>query len=99
MNILEDVLYPVVDEAMTSIESAKSMKKSPDSVLFGADGLDSMGLVSFIVLAEERVDDLTDIELTLANEKAMSRNNSPFLTLQTLADYISECLAEAGYAA
>jgi len=99
MNVLEDVLYPVVDEAMSTIESAKAMKKTPEAVLFGADGLDSMGLVSFIVLAEEKVDDLTDIELTLANEKAMSRSNSPFLTLQTLADYITECLAEAGYAA
>ena len=97
MNILEDILYPVVDEAKGSIESAKDMEKKPDAVLFGVNGLDSLGLVSFVVMAEEKVDDLTDIELTLASEKAMSRRNSPFLTLQTLADYIQECLDEEGY--
>lgn len=97
MNILEDVLFPAVDEARASIESAKNLEKKPDATLFGADGLDSLGLVSFVVLAEEKVDDLTDIEVTLASEKAMSRRNSPFLTLQTLADYIQECLLEEGY--
>lgn len=97
MNILQDVLYPLVDEAKGSIESAKNLEKKPDATLFGAGGLDSLGLVSFVVMAEERVDDLTDVELTLASEKAMSRRNSPFLTLQTLADYIQECLAEEGY--
>lgn len=97
MNILEDVLYAVVDEAKGSIESAKNLEKKPDAILFGADGLNSLGLVSFVVMAEEKVDELTDIELTLASEKAMSRRNSPFLTLQTLADYIQECLAEEGY--
>lgn len=97
MNILEDILYPAVDEAKNSIASAKGLEKKPDATLFGADGLDSLGLVSFVVLAEEMVDDKTDIELTLASEKAMSRRNSPFLTLQTLADYIAECLAEEGY--
>ncbi len=97
MNILEDVLYACVDEAKGSIDSAKNLEKKPDATLFGIDGLDSLGLVSFVVMAEEKVGDLTDIELTLASEKAMSRRNSPFLTLQTLADYIQECLAEEGY--
>lgn len=97
MNILEDILYPVLSDAQASIESAKNMVAKPDAVLFGADGLNSLDLVSFIIMAEEKVDDETGIKLTLASEKAMSRRNSPFLTLQSLADYIGECLAEAGH--
>ena len=97
MSILEDVIYPCVEEAQATIESAKSLEKAPGSVLFGAGGLDSLGIVRFIVLIEEKIEDETDVELTLANEKAMSRKNSPFKTLQTLADYIQELLDEEGY--
>jgi D-alanine--poly(phosphoribitol) ligase subunit 2 len=94
MNILETILYPCVDEAVSTIESAANLQKNPGAVLFGADSLDSLGIVRFIILVEEKIEDETDLALTLANEKAMSRKNSPFKTLQTLADYIQELMAE-----
>lgn len=97
MDVLTEILYPAVDEAKESIESAAGLSHTPDSPLFGNGGLDSMGLVQFIVMVEERIEDTTEVELTLASDKAMSRKSSPFKTLATLAEYISECLTEAGY--
>jgi D-alanine--poly(phosphoribitol) ligase subunit 2 len=97
MNILETILYPCVDEAKESIETAVNLEKTPESVLFGADSLDSLGIVRFIILVEEKIEDETDLSITLANEKAMSRKNSPFKTLQALADYIQELMIEEGY--
>lgn len=97
MNVLENILYPVLAEARASIESAKNLVAAPGTALFGVDGLSSLDLVSFIILAEEKVDDETGVKLTLASEQAMSRRSSPFRTLQTLADYIVECLTEAGH--
>jgi acyl carrier protein len=96
MNILETILYPCVDEARATIESAADLEKNPEAVLFGANSLDSLGIVRFIILVEEKIEEVTDLELTLANEKAMSRKNSPFKTLQTLADYVKELLVEEG---
>jgi len=58
--------------------------------LFGQGGkLDSLGLVNLIVAVEAMVEDELDVTITLADEKAMSMKNSPFRTIQTLADYIN----------
>jgi acyl carrier protein len=96
MDVLSSIVYPALDEAKRSVESARGIEAKGDSVLFGPGGLDSLGLVRFIVIVEERISDQTDRSLTLASDKAMSRKNSPFRTLATLADYITECLAEEG---
>ena len=97
MDVLTEILFPAVDEAKRAIPSAASLARSAESPLFGDGGLDSMGLVRFIVIVEERIQDRTNIELTLASDKAMSRKSSPFKTRGTLAEYIGECLAEAGF--
>ncbi len=63
--------------------------------LFGKDGvLDSLGLVSFIVLVEEGIEDEFDTILTLADEKAMSQKNSPFGSIAALTEYILQELEE-----
>ena len=49
---------------------------------------DSMELVQFIVEVESLLDDEFEIELELTSEKAMSRRNSPFISINTLVEYI-----------
>lgn len=49
---------------------------------------DSMDLVQFIVDVESLLDDEFDIEIELASEKAMSRRNSPFISINTLTKFI-----------
>ncbi len=94
MNALEDIIYPAVDEAKQSVPSAAGLARSPDAILFGDGGLASLDLVRFIVMVEERIEDESGAQNTLASDQALSRRNSPFKNLQTLADYIEECLAE-----
>lgn len=94
MDVLKDILFVALDEAKGNIPSADRVAASADAKLFGEGGMDSMGLVQFIVMVEERIDDELGVEVSLASDKAMSRRNSPFLTLGTLAAYIEECLAE-----
>ena len=95
MNVLTDLLYPVVAEARESVPSAAELAAAPASVLFGTGGLASLDLVRFIVMVEEKVEDETGVQLTLASDQALSRRHSPFATLQSLATYVEECLAEA----
>lgn len=69
-------------------------KATEETVLFGRDSiLDSMGLVNVIIDIESRLWD-EDIEISLTSEKAMSRRNSPFRTVATLAEYIIEQIEE-----
>ena len=96
MDVLSDILYPTVEGAR-ALPGFDKLQASPHSPLFGDGGLDSMGLVSFIVMVEERIEDVTGVALTLASDKAMSRRTSPFQSLGTLAEYVRECLAEEGF--
>ena len=97
VDVVREILFPAVDEARLTIPSAASLEKSLDGPLFGDSGLDSLGLVRFIVMVEDRIEDLTGIRLSLASDRAMSRRTSPFKNLKTLADFIRECLADHDY--
>jgi hypothetical protein len=49
---------------------------------------DSMELVQFIVEVENLLDEEFEIEIELTSEKAMSRRNSPFISINSLLEYI-----------
>lgn len=60
--------------------------------LFGEHSiLDSMGLVNVVVDIEAELL-AKNIEISLTSENAMSRRHSPFRTVITLVDYISELI-------
>jgi acyl carrier protein len=60
----------------------------PDTPLFGAGGaLDSIGLVSVIIELEQKLADLSGHDVTLMNDRAMSRSHNPFRTPRALAEY------------
>lgn len=96
----EDVLqimFAVIDEVNETLPPDQQLEKSVETHLFGKQGkLDSLGLVSFIVSLEQGVGDEFGVAVTLADEKAFSRQTSPFRTVDSLADYTMERLKSAG---
>lgn len=59
--------------------------------LIGSTGIfDSMDLVRFVIELEEEIEDHFSLEVSLTNEKAMSRSTSPFINSLTLAKFIKE---------
>ena len=96
MGTLEEIVYPVVDAVQDLLKPGAALAKSPDSPLYGPGApLDSLGLVNFVVAVEEAVEAKRGSAIRLVSEKAMSRRQSPFRTLQTLADYVDELLRES----
>ena len=91
-----EVIYNSIDEEINSLPSRKEpLGKSEDTVLFGSsDGLDSLDLVNLIIGVEEAVGVEFDSEIALADESAMSEENSPYRTVKTLADYILTLLED-----
>lgn len=64
-----------------------------DTHLYGRDSeLDSLNLVSLIVRIEEEIETEFNQTISLANERAMSLNNSPFRTINSMMEYISSLL-------
>jgi acyl carrier protein len=60
----------------------------PDTSLFGSGGaLDSIGLVSVVIELEQKLSDLSGNDVSLMNDRAMSRSHNPFRTSRALAEY------------
>ena len=88
-------IYSAVDETNEQLPQGKTLVKSPETILFGKSGrLDSLGLVSFIVAVEQNIQDEFGTEITLADERAMSQQHSPFRSIGALSDYVSLLLAD-----
>jgi acyl carrier protein len=88
-------IYSAVDEINEQLPKGKALDKSPETVLFGKSGkLDSLGLVSLIVAVEQNIHDEFGVDITLADERAMSQQNSPFKSVKTLSDYVAVLLAD-----
>lgn len=87
------VLFAAIDDMNEILPDDGRLEKSDQTHLFDRQGkLDSMGLVNFIVLVEQGVAEEFDLPITLADEKAFSRETSPFRTVASLTDYVIEQL-------
>ena len=85
------LIYSSVDEINLDLE--EKLEKNELENLFSANSkLDSMGLVNFIVDIEERIQNHFQLDITLADDKAMSQITSPFKTIGSLAEYIESVI-------
>ena len=83
------LIFNAVDEINNQLPKDQQLAKSTKTVLFGENGgLDSLGLVNLLVAIEQNIEDEFDVNVTIADEKAMSQKQSPFRTIGTLADYL-----------
>ncbi len=90
-----EALYGAVDAFNEEAPAEQQLKKHPDTKLFTSGGvLDSMGLVHFIIAAEEALETAFSAPISLASESAMSLRRSPYRTLGSLADYAAQVLQE-----
>ena len=90
-------LYRAVDDVNQQQPEGRKLEKSPETLLYGKGAvLDSLGLVTLVVAAEQTLDEDFGRTVTLANEKAFSQKNSPFRTIASLAEYIAGLLKEGG---
>lgn len=95
---LTQLIFDTIDEINTQLSGDQRLEKAPTTALYGDEGkLDSLSLVNFIVALEQKLHDEFGFPLTLATEKAMSQQHSPFRTVQSLINYIIELLGEKGY--
>jgi acyl carrier protein len=86
-------VFRAIDEVNANLPEGRQLEKSTDTVLFGERGeLDSLGLVSLIVATELQVEEAFGVSITIADEKAMSQERSPFKTIASLVDYVDSLL-------
>ncbi len=88
-----EIIYENIDEI--NEQNGINFPKDIIARLFGRESeLDSLGLVNLIINIEEKVNEVYNTSITIANEKAMSQKNSPFRTVETLAEYVDLLIKE-----
>lgn len=94
-DILNIVITSLQEVANFSNDSLHTTDVSEETRLIGQGAvLDSMGLVSLIVDVEQALEQEYGLTLILADERAMSQKRSPFRSVQSLTDYISQLVEE-----
>lgn len=92
-HLVLDCLHDVLDE----MQALPAAPLTAETRLLGREAvLDSLGLVRLILEVEERLAEAHDLNVTLADERAMSQARSPFRSVATLVDYIVELSSEGG---
>ena len=93
--ILQSIYNSIDSLNAQTTKSEEHVEKSDDTTLFGSDSkLDSIGLINLIVAVEQNIEDEFDITITLADERALSQEDSPFRDVMSLANYIEMLLEE-----
>jgi acyl carrier protein len=93
MKKVMQLVLNVVKEVGEDQEKAELIEATEDTRLFG-ENLDSMGVVFLVTDLEAAISDEFDVDLILADERAMSQKSSPFRTVKTLAKYVSLLILE-----
>jgi acyl carrier protein len=89
------IILDALDSLNQELDEGAQIEITPTTPLFGPDAtLDSLALVSVIVDVETALTVKWDQPISLTDDRAMSREISPFDDVGTLTDYILELLQE-----
>ena len=89
------IIYDAIDELNNELDDEFKLVKSEKTALFGkSSSLDSLGLINLVVAVEQNIEDEFDVTITLADERAMSQEKSPFMNIGSLVEYIGILLNE-----
>lgn len=88
-------VYAAIDEANEDRQGIPVLQKSLETPIHGVDGgLDSLGLVNFLVAVEEGLERDFGAPIMLSDDRALAREPSPFESVRTLVEYIDDLLRE-----
>jgi acyl carrier protein len=87
--ILEVIVEVIESYNELTIEPKIQFTSAGRALLFDAQSsLDSLGLVTLILNIEDKLSEKFGLNITLADDKAMSQTNSPFRSTESLTEYI-----------
>jgi acyl carrier protein len=92
-----ECIYAAVDEVNLDRDGKPELGRSLDTPIQGSGSeLDSLGLINFVVAVEENVDREFGVPITLADDRALSLEPSPFESIGALAEYVGHLIREGG---
>lgn len=93
-------VYDAIDALNAQLPPGVAVEKSLDAPLYGASGkLESLDFVTLVMEVEEKIKAEFGVDITIADENLLSKEQSPFLSVRTLIEYLEEVLKQEGSAA
>ncbi len=87
------IILEALENLNQELPESERVEVGPTTPLFGPDAtLDSLALVSVIIDVETALTMSCDAPISLTDDRAMSREVSPFTDVGALTDYIMELL-------
>jgi len=84
-------ILKILSDLIDTFPEAERFIPNDDTILFGQGArIDSLTLVSFVVDLEALLSDEYTQEISLTDDRAMTRAKSPFNSVNDLAEYIQE---------
>ena len=94
-----DIVYSAIGELNRELGKGQQLEKSPSTVLSGeGGGLDSIAIVSFQMILEEKIADVFGVDLFLDFEQFVDSAGTETRTAASLIDHIL-AIVEQGEAA
>ncbi|MCF8309759.1 MAG: hypothetical protein K9I68_12180 [Bacteroidales bacterium] len=93
---LEKIVFDTLQELGEETNNKALLNADKDTSIYGPGrNMDSLTLVRFISEVEEAVYDNMNVEVVIANEKAISMKHSPFRTVATFTDYLKQLIEDS----
>jgi len=90
-----DIVINQVKDLSETLPPGQQFSVNEHTVLFGNDSkIDSLSLVSVIVDLESLFSDEFGFDISLTDDRAMTREVSPFDNVESLVGYIHELISE-----
>ncbi len=95
IEIVEGIIFKGLNALNDDLDADKKIKVCSTTPLFGVKAeIDSLSLVSLIVDIETELNSDFNMSISLTDDRAMTRAQSPFESVETLRDYILELAQE-----
>ena len=93
---VDGIIYQALNALNEERGDDEQIALTPSTGLFGVDAdINSLSFVSVITDVESSLNVDHGLDIQLADDRAMSRAQSPYDSVETLRDYILELLEEA----
>jgi acyl carrier protein len=87
-NKIYNLVIEVIEELNDQLDKEKKIIPEANTVLIGkSGGLDSLGVVNFMVMLEQKIENELNVQLNLPYELVIGKN-SPLHTIKSTSDYI-----------
>lgn len=94
MKISQETIFNIIKKSLSVLLDECAIPYTEinyNTPIYGTrEGINSFRLVRLIVDLEESFETELGVSITIADEKMLSRKNSPFATVQSLTHYLSE---------